>query len=106
LELDPGASPNTYRHNGVKPVRKEMAILMLSDACEGATRSLVQQEDPSTSNIGKLVDQIIYEKLEDGQLDESSLTFGELTKVKGALVEALIGYYHTRVPYPGFGPQA
>ena len=44
--------------------------------------------------------------LEDGQLDESDLTFGDLTNVKRALVEALIGYYHTRIPYPGFpGPR-
>ena len=31
---------------------------------------------------------------------------GDLTNVKWALVEALIGYYHTRIPYPGFpGPR-
>jgi putative nucleotidyltransferase with HDIG domain len=102
LETDPGADPSAFRHHGVKPVRKEMAILMLSDACEASVRSLIQQEDPSTDNIAKLVDQVVAEKLEDGQLDESSLTFGELTKVKQALVDALIGYYHTRVSYPGF----
>jgi membrane-associated HD superfamily phosphohydrolase len=102
LETDPGADPSAFRHHGVKPVRKEMAILMLSDACEASVRSLIQEEDPSTDNIAKLVDQVVAEKLEDGQLDESSLTFGELTKVKQALVDALIGYYHTRVSYPGF----
>jgi hypothetical protein len=34
------------------------------------------------------------------------LTFGDLTAVKGELVQALMGYYHARVPYPGFpGPR-
>jgi len=102
LGQDPGSDPEAFRHTGVKPRRKEMAILMLADATEGAVRSLVQNEDPNIDNISKAVDQVIAEKQEDGQLDESSLTFGELTSVRSALVDSLIGYYHTRIPYPGF----
>ena len=102
LEQDPAADAELFRHEGERPQAKEMAILMLSDAVEGATRSLVQNEDPTSGGIRKVVDQVVAEKFEDNQLDESSLTFGELTKVKDALVEALIGYYHTRIPYPGF----
>ena len=35
------------------------------------------------------------------------IAFGDLTAVKGAVVDALVGYYHTRVAYPGFpGAQA
>jgi cyclic-di-AMP phosphodiesterase PgpH len=102
LDEDPGADPAAYRHRGEKPRRKEMAILMISDACEAAARALAQQEDPTADSLKKLVDSIVGEKLEDGQLDESALTFGDLTAVKQAIVDALIGYYHTRVPYPGF----
>ncbi|NND01717.1 MAG: HDIG domain-containing protein, partial [Acidimicrobiia bacterium] len=102
LENDPSVDPDDYRHHGEKPKRKEMAILMISDAVEGAARSLAQQEDPTASSLSKMVDSVVGEKLEDGQLDESDLTFGDLTKVKQALVDALIGYYHTRIPYPGF----
>jgi putative nucleotidyltransferase with HDIG domain len=106
LDEDSSADPELFRHGGVKPHRKEMAILMISDACEAAARSLAQQEDPSADSIKKLVASVVGEKLEDGQLDESALTFGDLTRVKHAIVEALIGYYHTRIPYPGFpGPQ-
>ncbi len=106
LEDDPGVDPNVYRHRGEKPKAKEMAILMIADACEGAARALAQQEDPTGDSLRKLVDSIVGEKLEDGQLDESDLTYGDLTKVKLAIVEALIGYYHTRIPYPGFpGPR-
>ncbi len=102
LEDDPGVDPETFRHHGEKPRRKEMAILMLADSVEGATRALVQHEDPTSAGIRKVVDQVINEKMEDGQLDDSALTFGELTKVREALVDALLGYYHTRIPYPGF----
>ena len=35
-------------------------------------------------------------------LEESAVTFGELTRIKEAFVDALIGYYHTRIPYPNF----
>ncbi|MCP3973659.1 MAG: HDIG domain-containing protein [bacterium] len=102
LESDPSIDPFDYRHHGEKPKRKEMAILMISDAVEGAARSLAQEEDPTAASLTKMVDAVVGEKLEDGQLAESELTFGDLTKVKAALVDALIGYYHTRIPYPGF----
>ena len=103
---DDNVNPIDYRHRGRKPKSKEMVIVMMSDATEAATRSMVQHEDPTSEGIRKLVEQVIGEKVEDGQLEESDVTFGELTLIKEAFVDALIGYYHTRVPYPGFpGPQ-
>ena len=77
----------------MKPQRKEMAILMISDAVEGAARSLAQHEDPTPESLRKVVDSVVGEKLDDGQFDESDLTFGDLTRVKDALVAALVGYY-------------
>ena len=91
-----------YRHRGRKPRTKEMVILMLADATEASARALVQHEDPTSDSIRQLVEAIIAEKVEDGQLEESEVTFGELTRIKEAFVDALIGYYHTRIPYPGF----
>ena len=102
LAEDPDTEPEPFRHAGERPQGKEMAILMLSDAVEGAARALVQHEDPTSAGIAKLVDQIVNEKVEDHQLDASALTFGELTRVKETLVDALLAYYHTRIPYPGF----
>jgi hypothetical protein len=94
--------PSDYRHRGRKPKSKEMVILMLADATEAATRALVQSEDPTSEGIRVLVESVITEKVEDGQLEESDVTFGELTRIKEAFVDSLIGYYHTRIPYPGF----
>ena len=79
-----------------------MVILIEADATEAGTRALVQNEDPTSESIRKLVEGIIAEKVEDGQLEESDVTFGELTRIKEAFVDAMIGYYHTRIPYPGF----
>ena len=102
LEADPEVDPQQFRHHGQKPKRKEMAILMICDAVEGAARAHAQQQEPTAESITKVVDSVVGEKLDDGQLDEAALTFGDLTAVKAAIVDALIGYYHTRVPYPGF----
>ncbi|MCP4303770.1 MAG: HDIG domain-containing protein [bacterium] len=102
ITADPDADPQLFRHHGEKPKRKEMAILMICDAVEGAARAHAQEQDPTVESITKVVDAVVGEKLDDGQLDEAALTFGDLTNVKAAIVDALVGYYHTRVSYPGF----
>jgi len=79
-----------------------MAIVMISDATEAAARAYAQQEQPTEEGLTKLVDGIVAEKLEDGQFDEASLTFGELTTIKREIVAGLAAYYHARVEYPDF----
>ncbi len=106
LETDPDVDPELFRHHGVKPRQKEMAIVMISDATEAAARAYAHQEDPTATGLKNVVETVVAEKIDDGQLDESELTFGDLTKIKAELVRALMGYYHARVPYPGFpGPK-
>ncbi|NHZ70401.1 MAG: HDIG domain-containing protein [Proteobacteria bacterium] len=102
LTEDEAVDPELFRHNGVKPTRKEMAIVMISDATEAAARAYAQQEQPTEEGLAKLVDAIVSEKLEDGQFDDSSLTFGELTTIKREIVSGLSAYYHARVEYPDF----
>lgn len=91
-----------YRHIGHKPRTKEMAILMMADALEGATRAVFSHEAPTPGRIVEVVERVVGEKVNDGQLLESDLTLGELTQVKKAFVEALVGHYHQRIPYPNF----
>lgn len=91
-----------FRHIGHKPRRAETAILMLSDALEAACRAVFQTEEPSPDAIEKVVDRIMNEKLEDGQLSESPLTLAELTKIRKAFLDSLIGHYHQRIAYPNF----
>jgi membrane-associated HD superfamily phosphohydrolase len=98
--------PADYRHRGRKPRSKETVVVMMADSCEAAARALVQHEDPTSEGLRNLVEQIIAEKVEDGQLEESQVTFGELTRIKETIVDGLIGYYHARIPYPGFPGRA
>ncbi|KAA3640610.1 MAG: HDIG domain-containing protein, partial [Armatimonadetes bacterium] len=102
LKQDPEVDPDAFRHRGEKPTRREMAIVMISDATEAAARAYAQSEQPTEIGLAKLVDSIVSEKLDDGQFDDCALTFGELTVIKAEIVSALSAYYHVRVEYPDF----
>jgi putative nucleotidyltransferase with HDIG domain len=103
---DADTDAETFRHHGIKPTRKEMAIVMIADATEAGARAYAQNEQPTEEGLSKLVDSIVSEKLDDGQFDESSLTFGDLTTIKAEVVAALSAYYHARVEYPDFPESA
>ena len=102
LTRDPDVDPELFRHHGRKPVSKEMAIVMVSDSTEAAARAYAQQGQPTEAGLAKLVDDIVAEKLDDGQFDDSSITFGDLTTIKREIVAGLAAYYHARVEYPDF----
>lgn len=91
-----------YRHAGRKPVKKEMAIVMMADSVEGACRAVFQSEEPTPERIEQLVERVVGEKVTDGQLSASDITLGDLTLIKQAMVKALVGHYHQRIPYPNF----
>lgn len=86
-----------FRYSGPKPRSKESVIIMIADSFEAASRSLETQSEESLTN---LINRLIKEKAEDGQFDESLLTFEELAKVKETLVKTLLAFGHTRVKYP------
>lgn len=99
------ASPNReevsdkdFRYPGPKAQTLEAAVLMLADAVESASRTLV---DPTSARISGLVDMIAEKKMADGQFDECGLTFKQLDQVKASLVKTLTSIYHARVKYPG-----
>jgi hypothetical protein len=91
-----------FRHIGHKPRTAETAILMVADSLEAACRAVFQTEEPTPDAIEKVVSRVMDEKLEDGQLSESPLTLGELTKIRAAFLESLVGHYHQRIAYPNF----
>ena len=94
--------PDDFRHIGHKPRSAEMAIVMLADSLEAACRAVFQAEEPTGQAIEKVVTRVIDEKVNDGQLSESSLTLGQLTRARRAFLEALVGHYHQRILYPNF----
>ena len=94
--------PADFRHVGHKPRTAESAIVMLADSLEAACRAVFQTEEPSPHAIEKVVDRVVNEKLDDGQLSESPLTLADISKIRGAFLESLIGHYHQRIAYPNF----
>ena len=98
-----------YRHVGQKPRSKEMAILMLADAVEGACRAAFQStpgqgapSEPTQQAIAAVTDGIIREKMSDLQLNEASVTFADIQAIRNAFIEAMAGHYHQRIQYPNF----
>ncbi len=86
-----------YKYPGPKPNTKETAIVMLADGCESAVRSI---EDPDPAKVEKLIESILQTRVEDGQLDDSPITFSDLNKIKEAFVNILVGQHHKRIRYP------
>jgi putative nucleotidyltransferase with HDIG domain len=92
-----GVDESTFRYPGPKPQTKEAGVMMLADAVESASRTLV---DPAPKRIKGLVQDIAMKRLVDGQFDECGLTFSELQTIEDALVKSLTAVYHGRVKYP------
>ena len=86
-----------YRYPGPKPQTKEAAVLMLADAVESASRSLV---DPAPARIESLVRELAEQRLHGGQFDESGLTLRELRTIEKSMVMSLTSIYHGRIKYP------
>lgn len=96
---DDAAMPDEveYRYPGPRPRTKEVAILMIADAVESATRAM---SDPTPSRIEALVRGLANKRLLDGQFDECELTLRELTQIVESVTRTLASMYHGRVAYP------
>lgn len=86
-----------FRYPGPKPRTKEAAIVMLADAGESATRTLVE---PTPAKVESLVHTIAIKRLQDGQFDECDLTLKELSRIEESLAKSLAAYHHGRIAYP------
>ncbi|MCC7084299.1 MAG: HDIG domain-containing protein [Pirellulales bacterium] len=99
-EADPSrgvVEEHSYRYPGPKPKTKEAGVLMLADAVESASRTLVE---PTPSRLESLVHEMAMNRLLDGQFDDSGLSLEELHDVEQSLVKSLTAVYHGRVKYP------
>lgn len=86
-----------YRYPGPKPKTKEAAIVMMADSVEAAVRSL---SEPTKENIKSLIEKIIGDKLENGQLTDCDLTFKDLETLTLTFASTLAGIFHERIEYP------
>ncbi|MDR2429156.1 MAG: HDIG domain-containing protein [Candidatus Margulisbacteria bacterium] len=85
-----------FRYHGPKPHTKEAAIIMLADSCEAAVRTL---EKPTPSRVNNLISRIIKDKIDNGQLDDSPLTFREISKIRVSLQQTIGNMFHNRIAY-------
>lgn len=85
-----------FRYPGPKPNMKETAILMIADAVESAVRSL---KNPTPEEIEAMINKIIVERLNDGQLSDSPLTLKDLKVIAETFARILRGMQHNRIKY-------
>jgi len=98
--IEAGADPveaDKLRYPGPKPQIRETGIAMLADAVEAASRTL---EDPKPARINGLIQRIINDRFQSGELDECPLTLRDLAGIKAAFALVLIASFHHRVAYP------
>ena len=93
----PAVGEHEYRYPGPLPGRKEIAILAMADTCEAAARSLTK---PTPQRIRAQVEELIANRIMDGQFEDADLTFHELSQVKETLIKSLSTMLHSRVRYP------
>ncbi len=93
----PDVEERSFRYAGPIPQCKESAIISLADSIESASRSL---RSPTPQKIEDLVKNIIDQRIQEGQLDESQLTFNEITLITERFINTLKNMLHTRIDYP------
>ncbi|MEX0686630.1 MAG: HDIG domain-containing metalloprotein [Balneolales bacterium] len=86
-----------FRYDGPIPHSQETGILLLADSIEAASRAM---SDPTYSKLENLVNRLVDERMAEGQLSDTSLTFQNLTVIKESFLKILVGMYHGRVKYP------
>jgi len=86
-----------FSYPGPKPFTKEMAVLMMADSVEAASRSLTVY---TADSVGKLVDSIIDRQFNEGQFDSANITLRDITEARSIFKKKLLNIYHVRMEYP------
>lgn len=89
--------PELFRYPGPKPFSKETAILMMADAVEAASKSLVQ---PQLEELKAFIDKIIERQKEEGQFDFCDITLAEIERSKKVLTQKMVNQFQLRIEYP------
>ncbi len=86
-----------FRYPGPKPQTREAGLVMLADAVEAASRTLV---NPTPDRIQGMVQKLINRIFSDGQLDECELTLKNLHEIARSFNRILCAIFHHRIEYP------
>ena len=97
LKNNPDTNIEDFKYQTPLPVTKEEGILMLADITEASSRSIMYEEPKVFKE--KLTD-IIYTKVEEGQLRECELTMKEINIIIDTFIKQLVPANHKRPKYP------
>jgi putative nucleotidyltransferase with HDIG domain len=86
-----------FAYPGPLPQSAETAVVMLADGIEAATRVLTE---PTPEKIRGVVEHIVRQRIEQGQLKDAPLTLRKLEIIKEEFTRVLVGMYHNRIEYP------
>ena len=90
VKLSEGRGPpgdeEAFRYPGPKPQTREVALVMLADACEASAHLVAA---PTAAGLRSLVEQRFAEIIREGQLDECELTQRDLALAAGAMARVL-----------------
>jgi hypothetical protein len=86
-----------FMYPGPKPQSRETAVVMLADSCESTVRA---RKPSNKQEIAEIVEQIVENRMRDGQLDESDLTLKDIETARAIFVEMLQAVFHPRINYP------
>ena len=84
---------------GAQAVDAINGILMIADAVEAASRTLIE---PTPAKIRAMIQTIVDDCLRDGQFDDCDLTMRDLAIIVETLERTVANVYHHRIDYPGF----
>ncbi len=87
-----------FCYQGKKPQTKEAALLMLADSVQAGVQAL---HGGTKEQIEERVRSVIESKIQEGQLQESPLTFKDIDIINRTFLTVLAGMNHTRISYPG-----
>jgi putative nucleotidyltransferase with HDIG domain len=95
-----GLNAADFAYPGPIPQSAETAICMLADGVEAAVRVL---SDPTPPRIREVIDHIVRQRMDQGQLRDAPLTLRQIDTVKEVFARVLIGMHHARIEYPASG---
>ncbi len=86
-----------FTYPGPPPKSKETSVVMLTDGIEAASRAL---KEKTYDNLKELIENMVNQKIDEGQLNNADLTLNEIRVLKETLLEKLVNIYHIRIEYP------
>jgi hypothetical protein len=86
-----------FHYPGPLPQSRETAILMLADGSEARVRA---ERPRNEDELRELIKNVIDERVAQGQLKDTDLSFNDLELILDSFVTTLRGIYHPRIRYP------